>query len=132
MPFSVDVHYSGGAAILALGDRLIGVDGTELRAQMLSEFEAGHKGLVLDCVKLAACDSFGLGELVAAHASIVRRGGQVKLARLHRRFEELLEITRLTALFQIYPNEASALASFTAAAGAKERAALNHFLNPDE
>jgi anti-sigma B factor antagonist len=57
-------------------------------------------------------DSSGLGELVNSHSIIKRQGGHLKLVRLTLRAHELVNLTKLHTVFEIYDDEDSALRSF--------------------
>ena len=61
-------------------------------------------------------DSSGIGELVKAHATIRNQGGVLKLTNLNKRVYDLLQMTRLSSVFDIEKDEASALKSFGAEA----------------
>jgi anti-sigma B factor antagonist len=56
-------------------------------------------------------DSSGIGELVKTHTTVRNRGGQLRLVNLNRRVNDLLQMTRLSSVFDIERDEASALAS---------------------
>jgi anti-sigma B factor antagonist len=58
-------------------------------------------------------DRSGLGELISAYTSAKNRGGKVKLLNLTRKVRGLMEIVKLYTVFDIYEEEASAIASFT-------------------
>jgi anti-anti-sigma regulatory factor len=53
-----------------------------------------------------------LGELVRTLTTIRARGGQLKLAAVNLRLARLLEVTRLNTVFELAPDEATALAAF--------------------
>ena len=59
-------------------------------------------------------DSSGIGELVKAHATIRNKGGVLKLTNLNQRLHDLLQMTRLSNVFDIEKDETSALKSFGA------------------
>ena len=59
-------------------------------------------------------DSAGLGELTAAYTSVKNRGGQLKLLNLTRRVHDLMQITKLYTVFDVYDDEKKAIASFAA------------------
>lgn len=59
-------------------------------------------------------DSSGVGELVKAFATIRNKGGRLKFASLNQRVQDLLNMTRLSNVFDIEKDEASALKSFGA------------------
>jgi anti-sigma B factor antagonist len=74
----------------------------------------GNKHIVLDLGEVVYMDSSGIGELVKAHATIRNQGGVLKLASLNKRVHDLLQMTRLSNVFDIEKDEASALKSFGA------------------
>jgi hypothetical protein len=53
-----------------------------------------------------------LGVLISAHSSYVRRGGQMKLAAVDHRIQNIFVITKLSMVFDVYPTEELAIASF--------------------
>jgi anti-sigma B factor antagonist len=67
---------------------------------------------VLNLGEVHYVDSSGVGELVKAHTTIRNQGGQLKLANLNKRIHDLLELTRLSSVFDIQKDEASAIKSF--------------------
>ena len=132
MSFQSIVRHSSGIAIFNLQGRLVGLEGESLHTQMLRQFDTNHHRMLLNCELVDSADSLGVGDLVAAHASIVRRGGQVKILRPHRRLLEILRITRLDGLFDINEDEAKAIASFNNAADVvRARAALSNYLGSE-
>jgi anti-sigma B factor antagonist len=58
-------------------------------------------------------DSSGLGALVASHTSARSQGAALKLCHLGSKFQEILQVTKLYTVFEVYPTEAEAIASFT-------------------
>ena len=74
--------------------------------------QQGHTQVLVNLAGVSYVDSAGLGELVQTHSMLKNHGGSMKLANAKPRFRELLALTRLTALFGIYDDEAQALASF--------------------
>src|ERR1039458_289520 len=74
--------------------------------------DKGTKKVVLNLYEVNYMDSSGVGELVKTHTTFRNKGGQLKLANLNKRVHDLLEMTRLSAFFDIHKDEASALKSF--------------------
>jgi anti-sigma B factor antagonist len=74
--------------------------------------DKGTKKVVLNLYEVNYMDSSGVGELVKTHTTFRNKGGQLKLANLNKRVHDLLEMTRLSAVFDIHKDEASALKSF--------------------
>jgi len=67
--------------------------------------------ILLNLGEVHYIDSSGMGELVRIYISIRNQGGEVKLVNPSRRVQDLLQMTRLTAVFQIEQDEAAAIAS---------------------
>lgn len=57
-------------------------------------------------------DSSGIGELMSAHTRVFNRGAKVKLFHIGKRVEDLLHITKLNKVFEVFENEAEAIRSF--------------------
>lgn len=74
--------------------------------------------IVLDLGDVTYIDSGGLGTLVALYASARKIGGDIKLARVGRRANEVLQITKLVTLFEVFDKAGDAVASFKTAAAA--------------
>ncbi len=64
---------------------------------------------------LTAVDSSAIGELVAAYTGIRRDGGEMKLLDVGKRTRDLITTTRLHMVFEVFDDEAEAIASFSAA-----------------
>jgi anti-sigma B factor antagonist len=72
----------------------------------------GKTKVVLNMANITFIDSAGLGTLVAAHHSAKSQGAALKLAHLGSKFQEVLQITKLLTVFDVYNTEAEAVASF--------------------
>ena len=72
----------------------------------------GHRQILLNLGAVPYIDSCGLGELVAAHTTVTRGGGEIKLVNLTARVQDLLAICRLSNAFETFDSEADALRSF--------------------
>ena len=77
-----------------------------------SQIEDGYKNLILNCAGLTYISSLGLGMLVRVHSRMKKLDGDVRLAGLHGKVADILNIVKLDRVFQIYPNEVEAAASF--------------------
>ncbi|MDH7570515.1 MAG: STAS domain-containing protein [Armatimonadota bacterium] len=86
-----------------------------LREVLLKLIEGGNVHLVLDMERVPYVDSAGLGVLVAARRSVGPCGGSVRIAKPSTMVQRVLEITRLTDVFGIYPDVESALGGGEAA-----------------
>jgi anti-sigma B factor antagonist len=104
----------GGVAILAPRGYLTGGEETdELEQSIKTLSEAGNKQLVINLGETQHLNSTALGVLISAHSNYVRRGGQMKLCSVDKRIENIFVITKLSLVFDVYPNEEQAVASFS-------------------
>jgi anti-sigma B factor antagonist len=62
--------------------------------------------------KVSYVDSSGIGELVSSFTTINREGGQLKLLNLSQKIQDLMTITKLHTVFDVYEEETGALNSF--------------------
>ena len=85
---------------------------------MKSLIAGGKKKIVLNMNNVTFIDSAGLGTLVAAHHSAKTQGAGLKLCHLGAKFQEVLQITKLLTVFDVYNTEAEAVGSFSKGAGA--------------
>ncbi len=100
----------------ARGRITLGPETESLRTRLKNTAESGHKQIVLDLAGVDYIDSAGLGTLVAGAASVRRAGGELKLANLTYRVRDLMQITRLSTLFEVYDSLDKARSSFAASA----------------
>ena len=94
--------------------------GTEkLRSLVLEALDAGRKNILLNMSEVFYIDSSGLGELVAAYTTATHRGGKLKLMKLTPRVQDVVQLTRVFSIFEVYDNEDAAVRSFAASASGK-------------
>ncbi len=77
-----------------------------------------NKNIVLNLSGVSYIDSGGLGTLVALYTSAQTNGGKIKLASLTPRVGDLLQVTKLVTIFEVYDNEEQAVQSFRKGAAA--------------
>ena len=103
-----------GVDVVAMDGRIVlGEESTALREKVKSLLAAGQKKIVLNMDNVTYIDSSGLGALVAAHTSARAQGASLKLSHLGSKFQEILQVTKLFTVFEVYPTEAEAIASFS-------------------
>jgi anti-sigma B factor antagonist len=103
-----------GVSIVALDGRIVlGEESNALREKVKSMMAAGKKKIVLNMDNITFIDSAGLGTLVAAHHSAKSQGASLRLCHLGSKFQEVLQITKLMTVFDVYKTEAEAVASFS-------------------
>ena len=92
---------------------LTGGDETDELERKIKELsESGNKHLIVNLSETQHLNSTALGVLISAHSSYVRRTGQMKLCSVDKRIENIFVITKLSLVFDVFPNEEQAIASF--------------------
>jgi anti-sigma B factor antagonist len=103
----------GGVTVLDISGRITLGEGNVILREIVRDLaEKGAKAIVLNLGEVQYIDSSGIGELVKAHTTIRNQGGQLKLTNLNKRVQDLLQLTRLSAVFDIQKDETSAIESF--------------------
>jgi anti-sigma B factor antagonist len=103
----------GEVTVLDISGRITLGEGNVILREIVRDLAGqGQKAIVLNLGEVHYIDSSGMGELVKAHTTMRNQGGQLKLANLHKRVEDLLQLTRLSAVFDIHKDEVSAIKSF--------------------
>ena len=102
-----------GVSVVTLDGRIVlGEESNSLREKLKSMLVEGKKKIVLNMVNIKYIDSSGLGTLVAAHVSAKTQGASVRLCNLGKNFHEVMRITKLLTIFDVYDTEAAAVSSF--------------------
>jgi len=114
MALKINVREVDGIGVVGLDGRVVlGDESNALREQVKKMLAEGKKKIVLDMGNVTYIDSAGLGALVAAHHSARTQGAALKLSNLGQKFQEILQVTRLLTVFDVYPSEAAAIKSFS-------------------
>ncbi|MGA8153630.1 MAG: STAS domain-containing protein [Terriglobales bacterium] len=102
----------GVVTVLDISGRITLGEGNVMLREIVRDLaDKGQKVIVLNLGEVHYIDSSGVGELVKAHTTLRNQGGQLKLANLNKRVHDLLQMTRLSAVFDIHKDEASAIES---------------------
>jgi|SRR5690349_21809327 anti-sigma B factor antagonist len=88
-----------------------------LRDTLRKLIDRGRTLILLNVADLTYVDSVWLGAMVQAYASAARHGGALKLLHVRSRFRELLRVTKLDTVFDLFESEEEAEASFGAPDG---------------
>jgi anti-sigma B factor antagonist len=97
--------------IEASGRLVAGDEATELRDLVKRLMSQGERFFVLNIAGISYMDSSGLGLLLSIYATVRGQGGDVKLVNVGERVKDLLKMTKLTEVFQIFESENRALAA---------------------
>jgi anti-sigma B factor antagonist len=72
----------------------------------------GNKKILINLSDVSYIDSSGIGEMVSSFTTVTNHGGQLKLLGLTKRVKDLLQITKLYTVFEVFEDEPSAVRSF--------------------
>jgi len=110
----INIRHTEGVTVLEVSGRIVlGEGGITFRDSIQNALKTDTKKIVVDLGGVNYMDSSGLGELTHAYTSAKARGCDVKLAGLTRKLDSLMLITKLATLFDIYSDEAEAVAAFS-------------------
>ena len=113
MALEIQEREREGIVILDLKGRLIvGEPVSSLREKVREMIDDGKLNIILDLENVDYIDSTGLGGLVISFTSVKKAGGALKILKLSKRNIELLILTKLTTVFEIFMDEQDAINSF--------------------
>jgi anti-sigma B factor antagonist len=113
MGFTVSQRERDGIVILDLaGSLTVGDAATALRTTLHEIVPAGRNNVVLNLAAVDYIDSTGLGAMVVCFTTLRKSGGRLVLLNLNRRHLELLLLTKLSTVFEIFDDEQDAANSF--------------------
>jgi len=95
------------------GNFVGGEETDELRDTIKKYADSGNKKLIIDLGGVSYLNSTALGVLISSHANYTKREGKVKLCQINKNLENLFVITKLSLIFDSYPNQEEAIASFS-------------------
>jgi len=99
------------------GRIVFGEESAELR-DTVKKLLAQKSQIVLNLGGVTYIDSGGLGTLVALYTTAHQAGGSIKLSNLTQRVGDLLQVTKLLTVFEVYETEEAAIESFRKGAAA--------------
>ena len=104
---------NGNVTILDLAGKItLGDDSIKLRNTLRNAVKEDKKNILLNLAEVKYIDSSALGELVGGYVSLQKNDGDLKLLHLTARISELMMITKLLTVFEVFENEEIAVASF--------------------
>ncbi len=113
MPLEISQREREGVAILDLRGRItVGEEASAMREQFRELVASGHNRAVLNLREVEYIDSTGLGALVMGHTTLRKAGGKLALEHLTGRSIELLVVTKLSTVFDVFDDEQQAVNSF--------------------
>ncbi len=109
----IETRTVGDVKVLDCSGKITLGEGTmAIRNTVREVLKNGGKKIVLNLADVNYIDSSGIGELVSTYTTVTNQGGHLKLLNLTKKIQELLAITKLLTVFQVFDNEQSAIGSF--------------------
>lgn len=106
----------GNVTILDLNGRIaLGETSAALSGKLKELAGEGSRNILINLQNVPAIDSSGLGSLVAGYTSVTNSGGELKLTNIPPRVNDVMTITKLYTVFEIFEDEPTAIASFAQA-----------------
>jgi anti-sigma B factor antagonist len=98
--------------IRVLGKTLGGPDATQVSEKMHELINAGKSKLVIDLARVERMNSSGLGILIGCLMAVRKQQGDIRLSHLNEKPKELLRMTKLNYVFEVFESEDAAIESF--------------------
>ncbi len=112
MTLKMETRVADGVTVVSCHGRIVfGEEATALR-ETLKRLLASTRNIVLNLSGVTYIDSGGLGTLVGVYSSARASGADIKLSGLGQRLRDVLQITKLVTVFEVYENEQQAIAAF--------------------
>lgn len=110
---TITERQAGDVTILDLDGKVtIGEGSVALRSTIRRVLGEGKNKLLLNLGSVGYIDSSGIGELVSSFTAVNKEGGTLKLLNLTEKIQDLLAITKLLTVFDVFESESEALSSF--------------------
>ena len=94
------------------GKITIGVGDVALRDAVHEAVGAGSRKILIDLSGVSTMDSSGIGELVSIYTTVTNRGGKLKLLHLPPKIQDIMQVTQLITVFEVFDDEDEAVGSF--------------------
>jgi len=106
-------RHVGDVTVIDAAGRITLGEGASAFRDMLRDLAAkGDKKILLNLGEVSYIDSSGIGEMVSGFTTLTNHGGQLKLMGLSKRIKDLLQITKLYTVFEVFDDEADGIRSF--------------------
>jgi|SRR5579872_2087055 len=112
MQLKLTSRQKDGILLVDCSGRIVFGDESSLLRETVKKAVTENNRIVLNLGEVNYIDSGGLGTLVALHTTAHNAGGSIKLTNLTKRVGDLLQVTKLLTVFEVYDSEAEAIDSF--------------------
>ena len=114
MSWEIRERAAGEVTVVELAGRItLGASGDGVEERLQEIINSGVRALLLDLSRVEVLDSRGIKALVRAFISMQKRDGELKLMKPAPRIRQVLEITRLLQVFDVFEDEETARNSFS-------------------
>ena len=83
-----------------------------MRDSICAALDSGNNKILLNLAGVSYMDSTGLGEVIRNFKTVIDKGGKLKLLNLTSRIRDLMSMTKLLTVFEVFDSEQEALKSF--------------------
>src|SRR3954470_16910931 len=118
MQLKLTTRVEKGVTVIDCNGRIVCGEESALLRDTVKQLVGENSNIILNLGGISYIDSGGLGTLVALYTTAHNAGGAVKLVNLTQRVGDLLQVTKLLTVFEVYENEEKALESFKTGAAA--------------
>jgi len=113
MKTTVTTRDVGDVKIVELHGKItIGAGDLQMREAIHAAVSGGAMKLIVDMKGVTTIDSSGVGELVGCYTTATNKGAKLKLLNLPPKISDVLTVTQLITVFDVFTNEKEAVASF--------------------
>ena len=116
MQLKVTTRTKDGVLVVDCSGRIVFGEESSLLRETVKQAVTENNRIVLNLGEVSYIDSGGLGTLVALRTTAQNAGGTIKLTNLTKRVGDVLQVTKLLTVFEVYDSEAEAIESFRKAA----------------
>jgi anti-sigma B factor antagonist len=116
MELKISKRVAGDVIILECAGRLVFGEEAALLRETVKALLPQNRKILLNLKNVSYIDSGGLGVLVGLSTSAQAAGGEIKLAELTQRVNQLLQVTKLVTVFDVRDTEKAGLDSFSSSA----------------
>ena len=113
MSVKLNSRQVGNVSVIDVAGRITLGEGSAALRETLRDMVAKNQNkILLNLADVTYIDSSGIGELVSGFTTVTNTGGQLKLLNLNKRVKDLLQITKLYTVFEVFDDETAAVRSF--------------------
>jgi anti-sigma B factor antagonist len=108
-----EIRDVGDVRVLKLSGKItIGTGDVKMRELIATALDDGKNKILLDLAGVSTIDSSGIGEMVACYTTVAKNDGQLRLLNLSPKINDILQVTQLITVFDVFDDEQEALSSF--------------------